>query len=230
MAFLPLDDLRLSRSLDELISRRTAFLVDYQDEKYAKRYRDLVDAVRDAERQRAPGITDLTEAVARYSFKLMAYKDEYEVARLYTNGEFRRKLEQQFEGDYKLQFHLAPPLLARKDAQGRLQKRAFGQWVFTAFRVLAKLRFLRATPLDVFGYTAERRMERRLVDEYESTVRGLIDALDSGNVGLAARIASVPEHVRGYGHVKEAHLREAKVREAELLAEWRNPLRVVQVA
>ena len=150
----------------------------------------------------------------------MAYKDEYEVARLYTSGEFRKRLEQQFEGDYKLHFHLAPPLLAKKDAEGRLVKQEFGPWVFTAFRMLAKLRGLRGTPLDVFGYTAERRGERALVDDYEATVGGLLDTLDNDNVALAARIASVPEHIRGYGHVKHAHLVDARAREAELLREW----------
>jgi indolepyruvate ferredoxin oxidoreductase len=230
VAFLPLDDARLSRSLDELVARRVAFLTDYQDAAYAKRYADFVARVRAAEQAKAPGSTDLTEAVARYFFKLMAYKDEYEVARLYTSGDFRRRLEQQFEGDYSLRFHLAPPLLAKKDAEGRLLKREFGPWVFTAFRLLARLRFLRGGALDVFGYTDERRMERRLVDDYERTVAGLLDALDGGNVGLAAEIAAIPEQIRGYGHVKEAHLHKAKQREAELLAEWNNPLRIVQAA
>src|SRR5690606_25759660 len=160
----------------------------------------------------------------------MAYKDEYEVARLYTSGEFKRQLEQQFEGDYRLEFHLAPPLLARRDAEGRLQKKAFGPWVFSAFKLLAKLKGLRGTPLDVFGYTAERRTERALIDGYELTVGGLLDALDSGNVALAAEIASIPEHIRGYGHVKHAHLEKAKAREADLLREWANPLRIVQAA
>jgi indolepyruvate ferredoxin oxidoreductase len=163
-------------------------------------------------------------------FKLMAYKDEYEVARLYTSGEFRRRLEQQFEGDYKVHFHLAPPLLAKKNAKGELVKREYGPWVFTAFRLVAKLRFLRGTPLDPFGHTAERRGERRLIDEYETTVSGLLDRLDGGNVALAAEIASIPEQIRGYGHVKEAHLQAAKAREAELLEAWNNPLRVVQQA
>ncbi|TNY29889.1 hypothetical protein BV505_02510, partial [Thermomonas haemolytica] len=165
-----------------------------------------------------------------YFFKLMAYKDEYEVARLYTSDEFKRRLEQQFEGDYTLHFHLAPPLLARKNAQGQLQKREYGPWVFTAFRVLAKLRFLRGTPLDVFGYTAERRGERALIDAYQRTVAGLLEKLDAGNIGLAAQIASIPEHIRGYGHVKEAHLHKAMARQAELLKEWDNPLRIVQAA
>ncbi|RZA17758.1 MAG: indolepyruvate ferredoxin oxidoreductase family protein, partial [Lysobacteraceae bacterium] len=230
VAFLPLDDARLSRSLDEVIARRIGFLTEYQNAKYAKRYADFVAKVRAVETAKAPGSTDLSEAVARYFFKLMAYKDEYEVARLYTSGDFKRRLAQQFEGDYKLHFHLAPPLLAKKNAQGQLQKKEYGSWVFTAFGVLAKLRGLRGTPLDVFGYTAERRGERALIGQYEATVASLLDGLDSGNAGLAAEIASIPEQIRGYGHVKEAHLHRAKAREAELLAEWKNPLRVVQAA
>ena len=121
-------------------------------------------------------------------------------------------------------------MLARKDAQGRGVKREFGPWVFTAFRALAGLRRLRGSVFDVFGYTAERRTERRLVEDYLRTVDGLLATLDRGNVGLAAEIASIPEHIRGYGHVKHEHLEKAKAREAELLAEWANPLRVVQVA
>jgi indolepyruvate ferredoxin oxidoreductase len=229
-AFLPLDDLRLSRSLDEVVSRRVEFLTEYQNAAYAKRYADFVARVRAAEHAKAPGSTDLSEAVARYFFKLMAYKDEYEVARLYTSGEFRRRIEQQFEGDYTLHFHLAPPLLAKKNARGELVKREYGPWVFTAFRLLAKLRGLRGSALDVFGHTAERKMERRLIDDYERTVGGLLDRLDGGNVGLAAEIASIPEHIRGYGHVKEAHLHAAKAREADLLQQWDNPLRIVQAA
>jgi indolepyruvate ferredoxin oxidoreductase len=228
--FLPLDDLRLSRSLDELITRRTQFLTDYQNAAYARRYTDLVTRVRAAENAKAPGSTDLTEAAARYFFKLMAYKDEYEVARLYTSGEFRRRIEQQFDGDYTLHFHLAPPLLAKRNANGELLKREYGPWVFTAFKWLAKLRFLRGTALDVFGYTAERRGERRLIDDYERTVAALLDTLDAGNVGLAAEIAGIPEHIRGYGHVKEAHLHKARAREAELLARWRAPRPVARAA
>jgi indolepyruvate ferredoxin oxidoreductase len=230
VAFLPLDDERLSRSLDELVARRVAFLGDYQDAAYAKRYSDFVAKVRAAESAKAPGSTDLSEAVARYLFKLMAYKDEYEVARLYTSGEFRRRLEQQFEGDYKLHFHLAPPLLAKRNAKGELVKREYGPWVFTAFRLLAKLRGLRGGALDVFGYTEERRTERALIGDYEKTVAALLDRLDAGNVALAAEIASIPEHIRGYGHVKHAHLDKARARQAELLAEWNNPLRAVRAA
>ncbi len=228
--FAPLDDARLSRSLDEVIARRVAFLTSYQGAGYARRYSDFVAKVRAAETAKAPGSSDLSEAVARYFFKLMAYKDEYEVARLYTSGDFRKQLEAQFEGDYKLKFHLAPPLLAKKNAQGQLVKKEYGPWVFTAFRVLVRFKGLRGTPLDVFGYTAERRGERALIGEYQKTVSALLDKLDAGNVDLAAEIASVPEHIRGFGHVKEAHLHKARAQLDRLLKEWDNPLRIVQAA
>jgi indolepyruvate ferredoxin oxidoreductase len=220
---LPLDDERLSRNLDETIERRVKFLTDYQDTAYAGRYVALVDKVRQAEARKAPGSTALTEAVARYYFKLMAYKDEYEVARLYTSGEFKRRIEQQFDGDYKIHFNLAPPLFSKRDADGHLVKKEYGPWIFTAFKLLTKLKFLRGGAFDVFGKTEERRMERQLIVDYAKTVDELLAALDGGNVGLAAQIASVPEHIRGYGHVKEAHFAKAKAREAELLAAWRNP-------
>ncbi|CAD0304084.1 indolepyruvate ferredoxin oxidoreductase family protein [Xanthomonas hortorum] len=228
----PLDDEQLAQSLDEAIARRVGFLTDYQDAAYAQRYRALVERVRTHEAQRAPGSSALSEAVARYAFKLMAYKDEYEVARLYTRGDFQRRLQQQFEGDYTLRFHLAPPLLAKKDAHGNLIKRDYGPWMFTAFKLLARLKFLRGGTLDVFGYSAERRGERQLITDYVATVETLLERLDADNVGLAAQIASIPEHIRGYGHIKHAHLHEAKAREAALLAQWRNPkaLHVVQAA
>ncbi len=232
VAFLPLDDARLSRSLDEMIERRAAFLVEYQDAAYANRYRSLVERVRRAEADRIGGSTALTETVARYLFKLMAYKDEYEVARLYTSGDFQRRLQQQFEGDYQLRFHLAPPLFAKKDEQGRLLKKEYGPWMFKAFGLLARLKFLRGGRFDVFGRTAERRMERTLITDYEATVQVLLDGLDDDRLALAVEIASIPEHIRGFGHVKEAHFEQAKAREAVLLAQWRNPkaLHIVQVA
>jgi len=215
-----LDDSRLSRSLEEIIARREAYLTSYQNRRYAQRYRALVDRTRASESARVPGSTALSEAVARYFFKLMAYKDEYEVARLYTHSDFRKTLAAQFEGDYKVHVHLAPPLLAKKNAQGQLQKRPYGPWVFTAFRLLAKLRVLRGTPLDVFGYTAERRSERALIREYERTITRLLDRLDADNLALAVAIASLPEQIRGFGHVKEAHLHKARARQAELLRAW----------
>jgi indolepyruvate ferredoxin oxidoreductase len=218
-----LDDATLSASLDERIERRAAFLAGYQDAAYARAYRDLVGTVRAAERAKAPGFETLTDAVARGAFRLMAYKDEYEVARLYTSGEFERRLREAFEGGFRLQFHLAPPLLARKDADGHLRKSTWGAWVLPAFRVLAKLRFLRGTAFDPFGWTAERRMERALVAEYRRVVGELVAGLDAGNHALAVEIARFPERIRGFGHVKERHLAQAQARQRELLAQWRAP-------
>ncbi|WP_440224600.1 indolepyruvate ferredoxin oxidoreductase family protein [Dokdonella sp. MW10] len=226
----PLADETLSGSLDEQIERRAAFLTDYQDAAYAKRYRDLVESVRASEQQKTPGFTSLTAAVARYAFKLMAYKDEYEVARLYTSGDFEKRIRDTFEGDFKLHFHLAPPLLAKKDAEGHLRKAEYGPWVFTAFRMLAKFKRLRGTALDVFGYTAERRMERRLIEDYTRQVGEVVAGLDGTNHALAVDIASVPEHIRGYGHVKERHLADALKRQDDLLAAWRSPSRERSVA
>ncbi|MBP6597705.1 MAG: 2-oxoacid:acceptor oxidoreductase family protein, partial [Arenimonas sp.] len=215
-----LNDEALSASLDQTIERRIAFLTDYQNRAYAGRYIALVDKVRQTEARKAPGSTALTEAVARYYFKLMAYKDEYEVARLYTSGEFMQRIQKQFEGDYKIHFNLAPPMFSKRDADGHLLKQEFGPWIFTAFKLIKRLKFLRGGAFDVFGKTDERRMERQLITDYAHTVEGLLANLDTGNVVLATEIASVPEHIRGYGHVKEAHFAKAKAREAELLAAW----------
>jgi indolepyruvate ferredoxin oxidoreductase len=215
---------RLSHSLEETIARRRVFLAAYQDEAYAKRYDDFVARVRAAEQAKAGGSTRLTSVVARYLFKLMAYKDEYEVARLYTDGDFLRRVEGQFEGDYRLVLHLAPPLWVKNDpATGEPRKRPFGPWMLTAMRVLAKLKFLRGTAFDVFGYNEERRVERALIADYERVVGELVEKLDAGRVELAAEIASIPEFIRGYGPVKERHLKDAKAREAQLLAQWRDP-------
>jgi indolepyruvate ferredoxin oxidoreductase len=227
---LPLDDLRLSRDPGELISRRIEQLTAWQNAAYADRYRDLVERVHAAEKQRTPGRTELTEAVARYAYKLMAYKDEYEVARLYSNGEFRRRIEQAFEGNYTLRLHLAPPLLARKDENGHLVKKEYGAWMLRAFGLLARLKGLRGTVFDVFGYSAERRMERALIGEYTAMVEELITSLDADNHALAVELAQIPEHIRGFGHVKEAHLARARARWTELLARWRQPAQAPRAA
>src|SRR5690606_24413071 len=162
---------RKSESLEDLVGIREKFLVDYQSRRYAKRYTDLVERVRAAEEARiGGGSTRLARAVARYFFKLMAYKDEYEVARLYTDGAFEQRVAAQFEGDYKLVFNLAPPLFAKRNEKGELVKREYGPWMLQAFRVLARLRRLRGTPLDPFGRPAERRTERQLIADYESLV------------------------------------------------------------
>lgn len=213
----------LSESLDEAIARREAFLTGYQDAAYAARYRSFVEQVRGAEAERVGG-TRLTAAVARYLFKLMAYKDEYEVARLYTDGTFAEQVRAQFTGKYRLELNLAPPLVAERDpTTGHLRKRAYGPWMLTAFRLLARLKFLRGGPLDIFGRTEERRTERRLIGDYQALVSELLGRLDATNLGLAVELASIPEGIRGYGHVKERHLAAAKAREAGLLEAFRNP-------
>jgi indolepyruvate ferredoxin oxidoreductase len=211
-------------TLSEMIERRVRFLTDYQNAAYAKRYSDLVALAQAAEENKAKGISGFAEAVAQNAFKLMAYKDEYEVARLYTNGEFEKKLRAQFDGDFKLKFHLAPPLFARRDpTTGELQKSEYGPWVFKAFKLLANLRHLRGTRLDVFGYTAERRTERQLIEDYEAVVRELASKLDRSNHALAVEIASIPNEIRGFGHIKERNLKKAKEKEARLLDAFRHP-------
>jgi indolepyruvate ferredoxin oxidoreductase len=220
----------ISAGLDETIARRKAFLTQYQDEKYAGRYVAFVERVRAAENSRVPGSTAMTQAVARYLFKLMAYKDEYEVARLHTDTGFRERIASQFEGDYEVKLHLAPPLWAKPDpSTGEARKSAYGPWMFTAMRLLAKLKFLRGTALDVFGYSAERREERALIGEYEKTIDALLGELDAERLPIGVDIASIPEHIRGFGHVKARHLADAKKREAQLFAQWRNPKRVIEI-
>jgi indolepyruvate ferredoxin oxidoreductase len=212
-------------SLDEVIATRVEFLTAYQNAAYAQQYRSFVEQVRAAE----SGIVDdgkplrLTEAVARYLFKLMAYKDEYEVARLHADAAFRAKIGGMFEGDYKLKFHLAPPLFAKRDANGHLIKQEFGSWMLKAFGVLAKLRFLRGTALDIFGHTAERKIERALIAQYRDKIESLLPKLTEQNLPKAAAIASIPEDIRGYGHVKERHLSAAREKEAAMLKAFDAP-------
>jgi indolepyruvate ferredoxin oxidoreductase len=211
---------RVSRTLDEIVERRVKLLTDYQDAAYAARYKALVEQVRRVEQERA-GSSKLAEAVARYYAKLLAYKDEYEVARLYTDGEFRREIEAAFEGDYKLVFHLAPPLLAKADPRtGEVKKMRFGPWMMSAFRVLAKLKGLRGTAFDLFGRTVERRTERGLIAEYQQTVAQLLAGLTRENHALAVEIASIPEEIRGYGHIKAKSIAAARAKQAQLLARW----------
>ncbi|MEC4723260.1 indolepyruvate ferredoxin oxidoreductase family protein [Noviherbaspirillum sp. CPCC 100848] len=204
--------LQMPQSLNTLMKRHVAFLTDYQDAAYAARYAELVERVRQAEAQFGQG-DKLARAVAKSYFKLMAYKDEYEVARLYTDGRFVEKLKQQFEGDFSLKFNLAPPLLAKKDAKGHLVKAEYGSWVWQGFKLLARLKKLRGTKLDVFGHTAERKMERQLITEYRDMILSLLDDLDAARLPLAVEIAALPEKMRGFGHVKEAAV--AKVREEQ---------------
>jgi indolepyruvate ferredoxin oxidoreductase len=212
------DSLRLSQSFEETVARRVTFLTAYQSARYARRYRVWVEKVKAAEAAKAPGACALSEAVARYLFKLMAYKDEYEVARLYTDPSFVDRVRSTFDGDnLRLEFHLAPPLLARTDpATGEPKKMSFGPWLFGAFRVLAKFKRLRGTPLDPFGYTRERRIERRLIADYQALLDEIIERLTPDNHAVAVALASIPEKIRGFGSVKQRHLAVAKAEEAAL--------------
>ena len=213
---------RERESLESVVERRAELLVEYQDAAYAGRYRAFVERVAAAERARAKGMRGLAAAVARVYFKLLAYKDEYEVARLHAAPEFRRRLEATFEGDYRLEFHLAPPLLARRDpATGEPRKSRYGPWMMRAFGVLARIKGLRGTMLDPFGYTRERRRERGLIERYERVVSSLIDDLDHANHAIAIEIASLPDRIRGFGHVKARSIEEAVRREGELLERFR---------
>jgi indolepyruvate ferredoxin oxidoreductase len=216
------DDRHLSQSFDEMVARREQFLTAYQDANYAARYRALVERARAAEAAQAPGKCGFAEAVARYLFKLMAYKDEYEVARLYADPSFARQLEGEFDGHKRLEFHLAPPLFAPRDPNtGMPRKLTFGPWVLSAFRMMAKLKILRGTAFDPFGYTQERRTERKLIAEYETLLAELMPRLTRDNHHLATGLAAVPERIRGFGHVKARHLAAAKAEEAALLEQFR---------
>ena len=212
----------LSDTLDQMVSRRVAFLTDYQNAAYAARYAARVERVRKVEAACLPGETGLTQSVARSLFKLMAYKDEYEVARLYTETEFLQRVADRFEGPYKLNFHLAPPFLGDRDPEtGHLRKRSFGPWMLSVFRILARLRPLRGTAFDIFGRSEERRIERRLIGEYEELIDEILVHLSPANHQLAIELAGLPAEIRGFGHVKQANLAQVKVREEALLGRFR---------
>jgi indolepyruvate ferredoxin oxidoreductase len=220
---IPIDQ-HFSRSLDELVERRVKFLTEYQNAAYAGRYRSLVEKVRAVEQDKANS-SKLTEAVARYYAKLLAYKDEYEVARLHADPAFRKRIEDMFEGDYRVAYHLAPPLLTRKE-----EKIRFGSWMSGVFRVLQHLKFLRGTALDPFGHTEERRTERALIREYEETVRRLLARLTPQSHALALQIAAIPDEIRGYGHIKARTLEPARRKRDELLARYESEAATQRVA
>ena len=211
---------RSKEPLDALVRKRVEFLTAYQNAAYAERYRALVAKVQAAEEAIAPATLPLTEAVARYFFKLMAYKDEYEVARLHAHADFHAKLAAQFEGDFTLRYHMAPPLLAARNSVGELQKRPYGAWMGTAFGLLAPLKVVRGGPLDIFGYSEERRQERALVTEYRAAIEGLLPQLNASNCDAAVVFARVPEQIRGFGHVKARHLAAARVQWSQAIEQF----------
>jgi indolepyruvate ferredoxin oxidoreductase len=210
-------------SLDEIIAHRSALLADYQNEKLAERYRNMVTQVRNAADNGGFG-EELPRAVAINYAKLLAYKDEYEVARLYTDGRFEKQIRDQFDGDFKINFNLAPPMLAGgKDALGRPRKRAFGAWMMPVFQLLAKMRGLRGTAFDIFGHSADRRLERDLIAGYEKDVAHVLTMLSPLTLETAIEILSLPDRIRGYGPVKEKSVRDAKARYEQLAADLVNP-------
>lgn len=221
--FLPkMDDAPKAETLDQLIDRRADFLTAYQNDAYATRYRALVANVRKAEAKLNSGA--LTEAVARALFKLMAYKDEYEVARLHMQSGFLDVLKGEFEGEFSIQYHFAPPFLpSKRDARGRPRKRAFGQWIQMPLAMLARLKGLRGTPFDPFGYTAERRAERELITWYDGVIRRLLGGLDAAHLPSLVAIAKAPMDIRGYGPVKDAAIEKVKAEVERLFAELDAP-------
>jgi indolepyruvate ferredoxin oxidoreductase len=202
------------QGLDALVTRRVEFLTAYQNAAYAQRYAAFVARVEAAEAalpEAVRGKSLLSQAVARNLFKLMSYKDEYEVARLHTGTGFEDKIKAMFEGDFKINYHLAPPLLSQKNEKGEMQKRKFGPWMSSGFKVLAKLKGLRGTVFDVFGYTAERQSERALIDEYRTSMEGVLASLNEHNHAAALVLARIPEQIKGFGHVKVRHLAAARL-------------------
>jgi indolepyruvate ferredoxin oxidoreductase len=207
-------------SLDALVQKRADILAQYQNAAYAQNYTAFIDKVL---QQTSPA---MAEAVARNLYKLMAYKDEYEVARLHTDTTFLKRIADQFEGDFTLNYHLAPPLISRKNAKGELIKQKFGPSMLTGFKVLAKLRFLRGTFLDVFGYTEERQSERALITQYRSAIEEVMRGFSLERQALALEIARIPDKIKGYGHVKERHLKVARLQWDGLMLAWRTPANV----
>jgi indolepyruvate ferredoxin oxidoreductase len=211
-------------TLEQIIARRAEFLTAYQSARYAQRYLAVVNEVRADEGKRLPGSQQLTDAVARALFKLMAYKDEYEVARLHTDTGLKQRLGREFEGDFAIKYHLAPPLLpAGRDARGRPLKRAFGSWIEPAFRALARLKFLRGTPFDPFGHTRERRMERNLIGWYESLLTDLRPLLHAETAATLVEIAALPMEIKGYGPVKDAAVENVMTKIGSLRARLPQP-------
>lgn len=218
-------------TLQDSVELRAKVLVRYQNKAYAERYRKLVQQSLQAEESKAPGMQGFAEVVARYYYKLLAYKDEYEVARLYSETDFRKQLEQQFEGDYQIRFHMAPPIIGKKDnVTGLPVKTTFGPWLERVLPLLAKFKFLRGTPFDPFGRSDDRRMERKLIQQYEQTVNEIMSGLTAENHRLAIELASYPEFIRGYGHIKRQHVEEIQPKVDDMLSAWRQPETTPQAA
>ncbi|RUZ89288.1 DUF6537 domain-containing protein, partial [Mesorhizobium sp. M7A.F.Ca.US.006.01.2.1] len=207
----------VAETLDDIIARRVAFLTAYQNAPYGRRYAEKLAVLRAAEAKAIPGSTTVSQAAARNLFKLMAIKDEYEVARLYTDGSFAAELGKQFQSYERLEFHLAPPIMGRRGNDGSPRKSSFGPWMMKGFRLLSAMKGLRGTAFDLFGYTAERRMERRLLAQYEADLELIAGSLAPARVDAAVALASVPALIRGYGHVRRASADKALSERQRLL-------------
>ena len=221
----------LSATTDELIARRKKDLVSYQNTAYSNKYAALVYKVREAEAKLSGNSDDITESAARYLYKLMAYKDELEVARLYTDGTWKKQLEEKFAGDYKIKFHMAPPLISKRDPiSGHLKKREFGGWMLSALKMVSLFKGMRSSPLNPFGYSQERKEDKAMLDQYEGVLNQIIDGLSENNKEAALEMARVPEFIRGYGHVRTQNIESAVRRWKSLDDQFRNPKKIIKVA
>ncbi|HIF17874.1 MAG TPA: indolepyruvate ferredoxin oxidoreductase family protein [Cycloclasticus sp.] len=221
----------LSATTDELITRRENDLVDYQNKAYANKFAALINKVRDAEAKLAGDSDEITESAARYLYKLMAYKDELEVARLYTDGTWQKQVEAKFSGDYKIRFHMAPPLISKRDPiTGHLKKREFGGWMLSALKMASKFKGLRNSPLNPFGYSQERKEDKEMLRQYESVLNQIIDGLNEDNKEAALEMARVPEFIRGYGHVRTQNIESAVRRWKSLDDQFKNPNKIIKVS
>ena len=218
------DSVGATGEVKRLLEIRVTDLIGYQDAAYARRYAAKVKSVMEAEKRVTPESSALAEAAARYFYKLMAYKDEYEVARLHSDPAFLAELDAQFPNGYTIEYNLAPPLLSKRDPEtGELIKQKYGPWILKAFRHLAKLKHLRGGKWDIFGKTEERHMERQAIEDYDRLLTDLCAKLTRDNLAIAVKLASMPDDVRGYGHVKERHVALAKAKQAQLMADFENP-------
>jgi indolepyruvate ferredoxin oxidoreductase len=217
---------KVAPQLAEVVATRVKYLTDYQDEALAKRFTDMVARIAKVEAEKTPGQTGVAEAVATGYYKLLAYKDEYEVARLYADGRFEQAIKDAFDGNHKFEFHLAPPAFAwfNKDkVTGHPRKISLGAWMLPVFRILAKGKKLRGTRWDLFGLTAERRLERQMILDYEAILGEIERRLSKDTHATAIALARLPEEIRGFGHVKLGNYEKAKRKEAALLGMLRDP-------
>ena len=217
-----LEHRKISETADEVIERRVVRLTEYQNAAYADRFVQRLTQIKTLEEKVGGKQGQLTKAVAQNLYKLMAIKDEYEVARLYSNGDFLKQVSSQFESWDSFEFHLAPPLFSKRDDKGHLIKKQYGPWMMKAYGWLAKARFLRGGLFDVFGYTAERKMERELLTDYEVVLDEIAGELSTKNLKAAIALAKYPETIRGFGHVKERNVESAMNERIRLRAGFMN--------